>query len=287
MVVHSISKDLSFDYLRVCLKSLDYSKIITGAAQPQITRQMLSPTAIPVPPMAVQEQIVAELDKINEVIADNRELLKQLNALQQSIFYDTFGDPVTNPKGWETNKLGNIFKIETGATPRRENESYFKGSIPWVKTTEVQNCLITSTEEHITKEAIDNSNCKIFPLDTILVAMYGQGKTRGQIARLAIEACTNQACAAILPNKKVIATLVLYNFLLNSYEYMRGLAVGCNQKNLNLALIRDISIYIPPLSLQEEFANKIEAIEAQKATIESNIKELQTLLDSRMDYWFN
>lgn len=286
MVVHPIKDELSLGFLREALRTLDYSTIITGAAQPQITRQSLLPVSIPVPPMEVQQQIVAELDQINDLIAKNRELLSQLDALAQSIFYDTFGDPISNPKGWDVSKIGAISSVQTGATPSREIEANFCGEIPWVKTTEVQNCNILNTAENISEDAMENSNCKIFPIDTILVAMYGQGKTRGQIARLKIEACTNQACAAILPSTTLHPSF-LFSFLLASYEPLRSVAVGCNQKNLNLSLIKNYPIFLPPLALQEDFAAKVEAIEAQKAKVEAEIAELQTLLDARMDYWFN
>lgn len=258
----------------------------TGSTFKSITKVILHDHKIPVPPMEVQEQIVAELDKINELIEQNRELLRQLDLLAQSLFYDTFGDPVTNPKDWKIAKIGDIACVQTGSTPSRENESYYLGNIPWVKTTEVQNCRIRETEEHISEEAITNSNCKLFPVNTILVAMYGQGKTRGQVARLDIDATTNQACAAILPCGNLNPSFLFY-LLLVSYEPLRNIAVGCNQKNLNLSLIKNYQAILPPLSLQNQFAAQIEAIEAQKATVEKSIAELLTLLDSRMDYWFN
>lgn len=273
-------------YLMYVLKFLNLSKYVSGAAIPHIYFKDYKKEVLPVPPMEVQQQIVAELDQINDLIAKNRELLSQLDALAQSLFYDTFGDPISNPKGWDVSKIGAISSVQTGATPSREIEANFCGEIPWVKTTEVQNCNILNTAEHISEDAMENSNCKIFPIDTILVAMYGQGKTRGQIARLKIEACTNQACAAILPSTTLHPSF-LFSFLLASYEPLRSVAVGCNQKNLNLSLIKNYPIFLPPLAMQEEFAAKVEAIEAQKAKVEAEIAELQTLFDARMDYWFN
>lgn len=277
-------------YLSYVLRSPIYYNFLDslnrGANIRNLQFSKLSKLHIPVPPMETQQQIVAELDQINNLIAKNRELLSQLDALTQSLFYDTFGDPISNPKGWDVSKIGAISSVQTGATPSREIEANFCGEIPWVKTTEVQNCNILNTAEHISEDAMENSNCKIFPIDTILVAMYGQGKTRGQIARLKIEACTNQACAAILPSTTLHPSF-LFSFLLASYEPLRSVAVGCNQKNLNLSLIKNYPIFLPPLAMQEEFAAKVEAIEAQKAKVEAEIAELQTLLDARMDYWFN
>lgn len=257
-----------------------------GAAQRNLNTKALADFYIQIPPIETQRQVAEELDKINELIEVKRSQLADLDLLAQSLFYEMFGDPITNPKGWENSTIGDVASVQTGATPSREISDYYIGDIPWVKTTEVQNCDIYETEEHISRNALENSNCKLFPLDTIIVAMYGQGKTRGQIARLKIEACTNQACAAILPCPK-LHPLFLYAFLRLSYESLRSIAVGCNQKNLNLSLVKNYTIFLPPILLQNEFAAKLEAIEEQKELIKSSIKDLQTLLASRMDYWFN
>lgn len=272
-------------YALVC----SLNKIIekgTGSTFKAVGKDVMNGHVIPIPSNAVQEQIVAELDKLNELIEIKRSQLKDLDALAQSLFYEIFGDPIDNPQGWEILKIGDIASVQTGATPSREISEYFIGDIPWVKTTEVQNCDIYETEEHISQSALENSNCKLFPLNTIIVAMYGQGKTRGQVARLKTEACTNQACAAILPCSK-LHPLFLFAFLLASYNSLRSLAVGCNQKNLNLSLVKNYTIFLPPISLQNEFATRIDAIEEQKRLIESSIADLETLHASRMDYWFN
>ena len=116
---------LDFKKSRVSQKLVEYflcgcdlNKIITGTIVPKLTQKNLVSIRIPVPPMEVQEQIVAELDKINETIEDCRELLRNLDALAQSLFYDFFGDPVTNNKEWAVDKLGNLLIIERGGSPR-------------------------------------------------------------------------------------------------------------------------------------------------------------------------
>lgn len=108
MVIHRKSEEMLFKYLKYLMLSLDYSFIITGAAQPQITRQKLAPTKIGIPPKSTQLAIVSELDKINELIRLKKEQLKDYDNLAQSIFYEMFGDPVENEKGWEVKKLGEV-----------------------------------------------------------------------------------------------------------------------------------------------------------------------------------
>lgn len=248
----------------------------------------LTNAKFPVPPLSEQEKIVVELDCLSGIIEKKKQQLKELDSLAQSIFYEMFGDPVENEKGWEVKKLGEIAIIGTGATPSRQKEDiYYGGNIPWVKTTEVQNCEIISTEESITELAVEQTNCKIYPSGTLLMAMYGQGKTRGQVAKLKISATTNQACVAIMLNKDLSNLEFVYEFLLINYENIRNMAQGGNQANLNLKLVSSIPIILPPLSLQQQFANKIEVIEKQKELIKQSIKETETLFDSRMDYYFN
>ena len=118
------------------------------------------------------------------------------------------------------------------------------------------------------------------------MAMYGQGKTRGQIGLLKIEACTNQAVAAIIPAKEVVDEIFLCQHLMLMYEHIRNMARGGNQANLNLSIVKSIQIFLPPLSLQHLFAQRIEQIEREKSEVQKSIQDLETLLASRMQYWF-
>ena len=281
-------KELLQSYLNHHILHLndDIYNLGKGAAQRNLDVNSFRNLIITIPPLSTQQSIVSELDRINELIRLKKEQLKDYDKLAQSIFYEMFGDPVVNEKGWGIKKLGNFCEIGTGSTPSRKNKEYYEGSISWVKSTEVSNCVIDSTEEHISEIAIAETNCTIYPKGTILIAMYGQGKTRGQIAILNIEATTNQAVAAILPSE-LCDKLFLYYCLHLMYENIRSMARGGNQANLNLAIVRSINIILPPLPLQQTFAQRIELIEQQKAEIQNTIADLETLLASRMQYWFD
>ena len=258
-----------------------------GIAQLNMSTEWLKNYIIPLPPPSTQLAIVSELDKINELIRLKKEQLKDFDNLAQSLFHEMFGDPVENEKGWEVKKLGEVCCIGTGSTPNRKNKEFYEnGTYPWVKSTEVCNLPIYSVEEYITEEALKNSNCTLYPKNTILMAMYGQGKTRGQIGLLKIEACTNQAVAAIIPTKEVLDEIFLCQHLMLMYEHIRNMARGGNQANLNLSIVKSIQIFLPPLSLQRLFAQRIEQIEREKSEVQKSIQDLETLLASRMQYWF-
>lgn len=258
-----------------------------GSSQPNLSAKSVASFIIPLPTLSTQLAIVSELNKINELIRLKKEQLKDFDNLAQSLFYEMFGDPVENEKGWEVKKLGKVCSIGTGSTPNRKNKDFYEnGTYPWVKSTEVCNLPIYSVEEYITEEALKNSNCTLYPQNTILMAMYGQGKTRGQIGLLKIEACTNQAVAAIIPAKEVVDEIFLCQHLMLMYEHIRNMARGGNQANLNLSIVKSIQIFLPPLSLQHLFAQRIEQIEREKSEVQKSIQDLETLLASRMQYWF-
>lgn len=186
-----------------------------------------------------------------------------------------FGDPVTNPEGWEKTNIGSKFEIKTGATPSRKENTYWEnGNIPWVKTTELKEVVINETEEYITNEGYNKSSVNLLPKDTVLIAMYGQGKTRGMTGKLGIEATTNQACASILPNPEENMDFVWYQLKL-SYEGLRNLGRGGSQPNLNTDLIKSYELIFPPMELQDRFVEFIKKVDKLKFEIETSLKQLE------------
>ncbi|MGO2457988.1 restriction endonuclease subunit S, partial [Vibrio casei] len=151
-----------------------------------------------------------------------------------------------------------------------KNDSYWNGDIPWVTTSEVKFGVITETVQKITQEGLDNSAAKLFPKDTILIAMYGQGKTRGQVAKLGFKASTNQACAALLLYKEHDADFY-YQYLSSQYENIRELANSGGQQNLSAGIIKDINVPIPPLPEQRKIAKILSTWDKAITTTESLI----------------
>ncbi|HAW5596716.1 restriction endonuclease subunit S [Escherichia coli] len=157
------------------------------------------------------------------------------------------------PNGWKLSTIEEIAHVSSGGTPSRKNDKYWNGNIPWVTTAEVQFKVIKDTTEKITEEGLANSSAKLFPVDTILMAMYGQGKTRGQVAKLGIEASTNQACAAIVLNPAYEVDYY-YQFLVSQYENIREMANSGGQENLSGGIVKAIQVPVPPLPEQKKIA---------------------------------
>jgi type I restriction enzyme S subunit len=154
--------------------------------------------------------------------------------------------------------LGSIAKIMSGGTPERTKPAYWNGDIPWVKTSQIQNCTINAdcVDEWITQEGLEQSSARMIPKGAILMAMYGQGKTRGQVAILGIDATINQACAAILLKPEAHRDYI-YQQLRYRYESIRALSNTGSQENLNAELIREIAFPLPPLEAQKNVAEAL------------------------------
>ncbi|AFZ46807.1 restriction modification system DNA specificity domain protein [Cyanobacterium stanieri PCC 7202] len=233
--------------------------------------------SIPVPPIAHQRRIADILDTADRIIQKRKRAIALTEELQKSIFLDMFGDPVTNPKGWSKCHIQDIAKVKTGKTPSRKETNNYGGSIRWVKTTEVINSVIEDTEEYLTEKGA--SQMTIFPKESIIVAMYGQGKTRGRTALLGNPSATNQACAVILPNTKY-STIYLWELLKISYNTLRELGRGGNQPNLNLNMIKTFEISFPPLEYQKKFDSIVHQIQIQKNKSLECLKESENLFNS-------
>lgn len=157
------------------------------------------------------------------------------------------------PSGWKLSTIEDIAVVSSGGTPSRKEPSYWGGDIPWVTTAEVKFGTIFDSSEKITADGLNNSSAKLFPKGTILMAMYGQGKTRGQVAKLGIEASTNQACAAIQLDSKSNVEYY-FQFLQSRYQHIRDMANSGGQKNLSSGIVKSIQVPIPPAPEQKKIA---------------------------------
>jgi type I restriction enzyme S subunit len=186
-----------------------------------------------------------------------REFDELLVRTKRQLFVEMFGDP--NPKfnaRWPVVKLGKFVTVATGGTPPREQDDSYGTAHAWVKSTDLKDGLIVTTEERVSELGILRSNAKLYPKQTIMLAMYGQGQTRGRTGKLLIDAACNQACAALLPSSELLPDY-LWVWLQLSYEAVRALGRGGQQENLNLDIVRGIQLPKPPVPLQQEFVRRV------------------------------
>ncbi len=174
------------------------------------------------------------------------------------------------PKGWQIKKLGEVCLTTSGGTPSRSQSKYYNGSIPWVKSGELNRGLILDTEERITEEALKNSSAKVFPKGTLLIALYGA--TIGKLAFLGVDAATNQAVCGIYKNENIDSNF-LYYFLFFKKPSLVKQSIGGAQPNISQGILKNLEIPLPPLPEQQAIVTKIEEIFSH---LENGKQQLQT-----------
>ena len=236
-------KKLSNDYLFQYFNGnvLDASSVGKKAFGKSLNSAYLkTEMQLPLPPLDVQKCIVAECEQVDSEYQTAEKEIEVNNKIIADILNKTQG---------EKRKLGDIYKISSGGTPSRKRIEYWEnGNIPWLTTTEVTNGLITKTNEYITEEGLKNSSAKIYPKDSLVIAMYGQGTTRGRTAKLGIETTTNQACAVLYEKLTEFDTDYVWAYLKGQYDNLRRISHGSSQPNLTAADISNFVIPLPPLA---------------------------------------
>jgi type I restriction enzyme S subunit len=181
------------------------------------------------------------------------------------------------PEGWVWSSLGQCFQVAVGATPSRKEPSYWGGSIPWVSSGEVRFARITTTKETITQEGLNNSSTQINPVGSVLLGMIGEGKTRGQVAILDVEAANNQNCAAIWVSETGVPSEYVYFWLWSQYEQTRRGSSGNNQPALNKSIVERILFPLAPLRELNEIVHLVtqvlDAISEQEIAIGLSLKQ--------------
>lgn len=183
------------------------------------------------------------------------------------------------PKSWRRSTLGEIARITSGGTPDRSKPEYWGGDIPWITTGEIQFNTITDSTERITEAGLQNSSAKLFPHGTLLMAMYGQGKTRGQVAKLGIEAATNQNSAAILLNEGYDPDFY-FQFLWSQYDDIRDFGHSGGISHLNAGLLKQIAVPVAPIHEQRRVAKILATWDQAIATSESLLANAQKQMES-------
>ena len=186
----------------------------------------------------------------------------------------------TLPNGWTWTTVAAVGDVATGATPLRARSDYYGGAVPWVTSSAVNAGLIMDARERITDLALTETSAKVFPAGTLLVAMYGEGQTRGRVAELGISAATNQAVAAILFDEVSESVQpFLKVFLLANYERIRQLSFGGVQPNLSLGVIKSMVVALPPADEREEIVRCVRACLNAATRLEQRLDDAEQRID--------
>ena len=253
-----------FLYLVLDLQKEKMAGLMKGAANVSMKVEDLAEFQIPLPPLQVQKEIVAEIEGYQKVINGARAVL------------DHYRPHIPIHPDWQMVEIGEVCSTSSGGTPLSGNTVYYEGgTIPWLRSGEVAQGEVRHSELFITEEGLKNSSAKMFPINTVLVAMYGA--TAGEVGILRFEAATNQAVCGITPNE-LLSPDFLYLFLKTDKPALIRLAGGGAQPNISQKIVREFQIPLPPLATQQAI---VAEIEAEQALVAAN-RELITRFEQKI-----
>jgi len=257
------------DFLYLILKCNKSAliRLAGGGAQPNISQKIVREFQIPLPPLEVQKEIVAEIEGYQKVINGARAVL------------DNYRPHIPIHPDWPIEPLSALFATKSGTTPSRSRAEYFKdGTIPWVKTLDLRDGPIRSTDEKITQQALDDTHLSILPVGTVLVAMYGGFNQIGRTGVLEIEATHNQAMTALLPTSRV-SPYFLNAILVAAKDYWKTVANSTRKDpNITKTDVLNFKLPLPPLATQQAI---VAEIEAEQALVAAN-RELVTRFEKKI-----
>ena len=232
-----------------------------------LNQQILSNLPVPLPDLSTQNKIVNVISAYDDLIENNTRRIKVLESMAQTLYQEWFvkfrfpgykqvkkveSELGLIPGGWQVKELGDLYKTSSGGTPSRKvNEYYESGNINWVKTRELKDNFIFDTEEKITELGLKKSSAKLFPQNTVLIAMYGA--TIGKLAILANPSTTNQAYCAILSQTDLFSYSYIFSYLLENREKIFSLGMGAAQQNISQQVIKKFQILKPTNEVMKAF----------------------------------
>lgn len=241
-------------------------------AYPSINSSDVEAIQIPLPPLEVQHQIVAEIEGYQKIIDGARQVL------------DNYKPHIAIDPAWPVQRLGDIFKTKSGTTPSRDNAAYFEGGhIPWVKTLDLRDGSLRETDECVTELALAETHLEKLPKGTVLVAMYGGLKQIGRTGVLEIEATSNQAMTALLPNPEV-DPYFLNTVLISQRDYWKTVANSTRKDpNITKSDVLNFMLPLPPIETQRAIVAEIEAEQALVAANRELICRMEAKVKAAID----
>lgn len=245
-----------------------------GVGRPRLGLNVIRQIPVPLPPLPEQHRIVGVLeDHFSRLEAGGLGIarsLKRLEVLREA----ALAHCVVRAKsaiGGQVVPLGNLGRVTTGTTPLKSKRAFYEnGTVPWITSGDLHQGVITEASQFVTERALQETSLKLIPAGAILIAMYGEGRTRGTAAELAIEATTNQACAAIILNEPELRSWVRLMLDAN-YDAMRRMAAGGVQPNLNLSLVRAIGVPIPCTRVRDEISAQMAEIDVARLRLKQSL----------------
>jgi len=281
MCLDDLSDDVDLKYLFYYLKGRNMSDVISGTAQPQITKTNLEKLEIPLPALTEQIAIVAKLDRAQRLIDIDRQMLAKYDELIQSVFLEMFGDPVRNPKGLPKKEIKEIGEVITGNTPPKKNPENYGSEIEWVKTTNIVEDQLypTKAEEYLSE--IGKELGRVIPDNSLIVCcIAGSLSSIGKCSIVNREITINQQINAIVPNPEIIDTTFLYAQFLVGKKLIQDASTKSMKGMVSKSKFQKIELIVPDISSQREFSSFFKIIGDEKQKLRLNENKSEELFSS-------
>jgi len=254
-------RDLELKWLYYALQNAQLERLIITTGVPGLNRDDAYKVSIGVPPIEEQRRIAHLLDEADRLQRLRKEANEKAQRILPALFLQMFGDPQTNPMGWQVKPLGDVCEMKSGGTPSCKNHGYYGGNVPWVKIgdLDVPDGIVVRTEECITDAGLSAIRGRRFPEGTVLLAMYA---SVGKTALAGIPLSMNQAILGMKPDESVLHPMYLWQYLRASQSAFIAKVNEGTQKNISATIVRAHPIALPPIDLQRTFARACaEAVE--------------------------
>ena len=271
-----------------------YEKFVSlknGGAQPNLNVAIIKSIEIPLPTLEMQHKISSILSAYDDLIENNQKQIKLLEEAAQRLYKEWFVDlrfpgyettPIIDgvPEGWETCAIKELCqKVNAGGTPKRGNLNFWNnGTIKWYKTGELKDSWLIDSEEHISVDGLESSSAKLFPKNTIIMAIYAS-PTLGRLGILSTNGTCNQAALCFIANEKKVSWQWLYQKLYELRDEFNAIAKGAGQQNISADLVKEKIIILPPVKLIHNYTKVVESLFDSKLSLQLKNKLLQEARD--------
>ena len=276
------------DYVYYLLLGHDWEQGTNKAVMGKtLNKATLSQVKVRVHPIETQRSIVSTLDKLQSIITHRKQQLAKLDELVKARFVEMFGDVINNSMNWEIAPIIDICEaIYGGGTPSKSHPEYFTGKIVWISPKDMKSEIINDSIDHITEEAVKNSSVKMIPVDSVLMVIRsGILKHTLPVAVNSIPVTVNQDMKAFIPSDKILTKFLLYYFKAIESDILQGVR-GVTADNIDFKDFQRRYMIVPPLDLQQKFADFVKKTDKSKVAVQKSLDEAQLLFDSLMQEYF-
>ncbi len=285
MALDKLSDKVSLKYLYYYLLQRRLDDVITGSAQPQITKENLEKVNVYLPSLTKQKEIAQTLDKASELIELRKASIEKLDELAQSTFIDMFGDPVLNPKNYKEKTIFKMGHVQTGNTPPRAESDNYGDFIEWIKSDNIfkNKLYMSEAKEYLSQKGYGKA--RLVPSNSLLfICIAGSMSSIGNLAITNKEVAFNQQINSLTPKEDNVKYLY-YLFKLTK-KYFEESSTKSMKIMINKTTFQNLSFPIAPLAEQNQFAKTIEKIESQKSLYEAELTKLQATFDALLSQSF-